>query len=63
VRGVRAVDYRSFQRAIALLESGSVPVERLHTHAFALEQAEQAVRTLAGELEPGAISVTIEPWR
>jgi threonine dehydrogenase-like Zn-dependent dehydrogenase len=61
LKGVRAVDYRSFRQAIALIESGRVPVHRLHTHHFPLEAAAQAVRTLVDAGEHGAISITVEP--
>ncbi len=61
IRGVRAVDYRSFRQAVRLIESGRVPVERLHTHHFPLEEAERAVRTLADSGQHGAISITVEP--
>ena len=61
IRGVRAVDYASFQQAIRVIERGLAPVERLHTHEFPLERAADAVRTLTGEAGSGAIHVTIEP--
>ena len=47
--GVTASGYRS---AIRLLESGRVPVERMHTHNFALSDAELAIKTLARQV-PG----------
>jgi threonine dehydrogenase-like Zn-dependent dehydrogenase len=61
LRGVRAVDYPSFRQAIALIESGRVPVEKLHTHHFPLESAAEAVHTLADAGKHGAISITVEP--
>jgi threonine dehydrogenase-like Zn-dependent dehydrogenase len=61
IRGVRAVDHRSFRQAVRLIESGRVPVERLHTHHFTLENAAAAVRALASSGDSQAISVTIEP--
>jgi threonine dehydrogenase-like Zn-dependent dehydrogenase len=45
--GVTSTGYRS---AIRLLESQRVPLERMHTHDFALEDAELAIRTLAREI-------------
>lgn len=61
LKGVRAVDYRSFRQAIRVIESGEVPVERLHTHHYPLEAAGDAVRTLAEAGLHQAISITIEP--
>ena len=61
IKGVRAVDYRSFRQAVRLIESGRVPVQRLHTHSFALEDAAAAVRTLTASSPDPAIAITIEP--
>ena len=45
--GVTSSGYRS---AIRLLESGKVPMEKMHTHDFDLADAELAIRTLAREI-------------
>jgi threonine dehydrogenase-like Zn-dependent dehydrogenase len=60
IKGVRAVDRGSFQRAVRLLESGRLPVEQLHTHSFPLEDAADAVRALTDPATQ-AIAITIEP--
>jgi threonine dehydrogenase-like Zn-dependent dehydrogenase len=62
VIGVRGVGAESYRTAIELLGSGRFPVERLRTHTFTLDQAEHAVRVLAGEV-PGEqpINVVIAP--
>ena len=62
VRGVLGVDHQSFRRAIDVILSGRFPLERLHSHAFRLEDAAEAIATLAGETAQAAINVTIEPW-
>ena len=62
VRGVFGVDHESFVQAIDTIGSGRFPLERLHTHAFALEDAATAIDTLAGETGEPAVNVTIEPW-
>ena len=46
--GVTSTGYRS---AIELIESGRHPLARMHTHDFALRDAELAIRTLAREIE------------
>ena len=61
IRGVRAVDHRSFRQAIALIESGRPSLECLHTHHFALADAGEAIRTLRAVGERSAIAITIEP--
>ena len=54
VRGAFGVTSRAYRSAIRLIESGQVPLERMHTHDFALEQAELAIQTLAGTAAGGA---------
>jgi threonine dehydrogenase-like Zn-dependent dehydrogenase len=52
IRGAIGVTSSAFRDAIALIESGEVDLSLMHTHSFALEDAERAIRTLAGEI-PG----------
>jgi len=56
IRGAFGVTGRAYEAAIRLIESGKVPLEKMHTHDFRLEDAERAIRTLAGEL-PGDASI------
>src|SRR5713101_8927267 len=56
IRGAFAVTSRAYESAIRLIESGRVPLEKMHTHDFPLEDAERAIQTLAGEL-PGEASI------
>jgi threonine dehydrogenase-like Zn-dependent dehydrogenase len=56
IRGAFGVTSRSYQSAIRLIESGKVPLERMHTHDFPLAEAELAIQTLAGEA-PGEASI------
>ena len=62
VQGVFGVDHQSFVQAVETIRSGRFPLERLHTHAFSLEAAADAIDTLAGETGEPAVNVTIEPW-
>ena len=50
IRGAFGVTTRAYDAAIRLIESGRVPLARMHTHDFPLEAAERAIRTLAGEV-------------
>ena len=62
VRGVLSMPHEEFDRACALIEAGAYPLERLHTHSFPIEQAELAVRTLAGSSPLGrAVHVAVVP--
>jgi threonine dehydrogenase-like Zn-dependent dehydrogenase len=56
LRGAIGVTSSGYRNAIRLLESRRVPVERMHTHRFRLEEAERAIRTLAREI-PGEESI------
>ena len=56
IKGAMGVTWAAYDAAIRLIESGRVPVEKMHTHNFALEDAELAIRTLAREI-PGEESV------
>ncbi|MEE8311426.1 MAG: zinc-binding dehydrogenase [Candidatus Binatia bacterium] len=51
VKGAIGVTSTGYCEAIRLIESGRYPLERMHTHDFALAEAELAIRTLAGEIE------------
>ncbi len=62
LRGAIGVDSASYRNAIRLIESGNVPLEKMHTHDFALEDAELAIRTLAREVEDqSAIHCCVTP--
>jgi threonine dehydrogenase-like Zn-dependent dehydrogenase len=54
--GAFGVTAHAYEAAIRLIESGRVALDRLHTHEFPLEEAERAIRTLAGEV-PGVTSI------
>ena len=60
--GAYSVDARAYVDAIRIIESGQLPLEKLHTHTFGLEDAGRAVEVLAGEVEgEEAIHVSIDP--
>jgi threonine dehydrogenase-like Zn-dependent dehydrogenase len=52
IKGAFGVTHRAYAAAIRLIESGRLPLAKLHTHDFRLEDADRAIRTLAGEI-PG----------
>jgi len=52
VRGAIGVTSSAYRSAIRLIESRRVALEKMHTHDFALADAEQAIRTLARQV-PG----------
>ena len=56
IHGALGVTSRAYHAAIRLIESGTVPLELIHTHDFPLPQAERAIQILAGEV-PGEQSI------
>jgi threonine dehydrogenase-like Zn-dependent dehydrogenase len=52
VRGAIGVSSSAYRSAIRMIESRSKPLEKMHTHDFALRDAELAIRTLARQV-PG----------
>ena len=54
ILGALGVTSKAYGSAIRLIESGRVPIEKMHTHDFPLEHAELAIQTLAGETEGDA---------
>jgi threonine dehydrogenase-like Zn-dependent dehydrogenase len=62
VIGVRGADEASFERAAQLIESRRVPLGRLRTHSFDLDQTEHALRLLDGEVpDSRPINVALKP--
>ncbi len=62
IMGALGVDYRAFETAIRLIESGRYPLDEMHTHTLPLDEAERALRLLAREV-PGeeAIHIALVP--
>ncbi len=56
IRGAIGVTSTGYAEAIRVIESGRVPIEKMHTHDFRLRDAEEAILTLAGEA-PGPRSI------
>jgi len=56
ISGAIGVTSSAYRNAIRTIESGASPIARMHTHDFALADAELAIRTLAREI-PGEESI------
>jgi threonine dehydrogenase-like Zn-dependent dehydrogenase len=56
IRGAIGVTSTGYASAIRLIESRRHPLEKMHTHDFALREAELAIQTLAREI-PGDESI------
>jgi threonine dehydrogenase-like Zn-dependent dehydrogenase len=62
LRGVRGHSFRAVELALDLMARNTVDLEAMSTHVFGLEQVDHALRLVGGELQDGAIHVTVSPW-
>ncbi len=62
IKGTLGVRRWSYEQAIRVIREHKYPFEKLHTHTFHIDQIDEAVRTLAGEI-PGeeGIHITVIP--
>ena len=56
IQGAIGVTSSGYRKAIELIERRTSPIAKMHTHDFALEDAELAIRTLARDV-PGEESI------
>lgn len=62
VMGALGVDWRSYETAVRIVESGKYPLEKMHTHTLPLDEAARGLEMLAGRV-PGedAIHIALVP--
>jgi threonine dehydrogenase-like Zn-dependent dehydrogenase len=61
VRGVRGHSYKAVELALRIIASGKHPLGKMCTHQYALDEVDEALKTVGGEGVPGAIHVTVTP--
>jgi len=61
VKGVRGRDFEAVDEALAVLASGRLPLQRLRTHRFGLDEVDQALRVQGEKVDPSAIHVAVVP--
>jgi len=62
VRGANGHKLLSVDMALQVMASGRYPIHEVSSHSFSLNQVGWAIRSTAGEGEPGAVHVSIDPW-
>jgi threonine dehydrogenase-like Zn-dependent dehydrogenase len=63
LKAARGHSYHAVETAIELISSGRYPVELMATRQFGLEDVDLAVKSIGGKGVPGAIHVSVLPWR
>jgi threonine dehydrogenase-like Zn-dependent dehydrogenase len=62
LRGAIGVTSSAYRSAIRLIDSGAAPLDRMHTHDFALAEADRAIHVLRGDVaDERAIHCTLLP--
>jgi threonine dehydrogenase-like Zn-dependent dehydrogenase len=62
IMGALGVDWRSYETAVRIVESGRYPLAKMHTHTLALDQAERGLELLAGRVAgEEAIHIALVP--
>jgi threonine dehydrogenase-like Zn-dependent dehydrogenase len=62
LRGVGGHSFRSVELALDLMRRKTFPLEAMSTHHFGLDKVDYALRLVGGEIQDGAIHVTVTPW-
>ena len=63
LKSARGHSYRAVELALHHLASRRFPLELMTTHRFGLAEVDYAIKSVGGEGAPGAIHVSVMPWR
>src|SRR5262245_35474816 len=63
LKSARGHSYRAVELALHQLASHRFPLELMMTHTFALADVDYAIKSVGGQGAPGAIHVSVLPWR
>ena len=63
MKSARGHSYRAVELGLHHLASGRFPLELMTTHRFGLAEVDYAIKSVGGEGAPGAIHVSVMPWR
>lgn len=63
VRAPRGRSYAAVELALRNIATGRWPIDDVCSHDFGLDQVDTAIKATAGREVPGAIHVTVDPWK
>ena len=63
LKSARGHSHRAVEQALHQLASHRFPLETMMTHTFGLAEVDYAIKSVGGQGAPGAIHVTVMPWR
>jgi threonine dehydrogenase-like Zn-dependent dehydrogenase len=63
MKSARGHSYRAVELGLHHLASGRFPLELMTTHRFGLSEVDYAIKSVGGEGAPGAIHVSVMPWK
>lgn len=63
LKSARGHSYRAVELALHALASRSFPLAMMTTHRFGLADVDYAIKSVGGQGAPGAIHVSVMPWK
>jgi len=63
LKSARGHSYQAVEQALHALASRRFPIEMMTTHSFGLAEVDYAIKSVGGEGAPGAIHVSVMPWK
>jgi threonine dehydrogenase-like Zn-dependent dehydrogenase len=63
LKSARGHSYRAVELALLAIASHKFPLELMTTHQFGLAEVDYAIKSVSGDGAPGAIHVSVMPWK